>query len=74
MKIENKVVGYIGCAECGQIFYQTHLNQKYCCLHCAEQREKKDNKSRAKKYLQNEENHKKVTLFSVFAIIVITEG
>lgn len=59
MKIEKKVVGYIECVECGQIFYQTHKNQKYCCLHCAELHEKEDNKNRAKKYLQNEENHKK---------------
>lgn len=59
MEIENKVVGYIECYECGQIFYQTHRNQKYCCLHCAELHEKEDNKNRAKKYLQNEENHKK---------------
>ena len=55
----NKIKGYKECAECVQIFYQTHLNQKFCCLDCSDKAEKKSNAIRAKRYLANQENHKK---------------
>ena len=55
----NRIKGYKECAECKQIFYQTHQNQKFCCLDCADKAEKKSNAVRAKRYLANEENHKK---------------
>lgn len=47
------------CPQCNQIFYKTHGNQKYCCIYCADQAEKRLNAKRVKKYLSKEENRKK---------------
>lgn len=59
IKIQNNVKGIKICAECGDSFYYTHKNQKYCCMYCAEQAEKQNRSERSKRYLSNEENHKK---------------
>lgn len=54
-----QVLDYKICPQCEKTFQQNHGNKKYCSDECVKNANKIKNAERSKRYLSNEENHKK---------------